>query len=135
KGQSLTRVRNPEFEPAGNLDRIVFRIISEPATRPVELQTENGDTVTGVPFAQVPNLRASTQNVRFEREEKRFYDYIAYNPAVVPFSDPEIRSALGLAIDVPAIIAALQMGEYAVPAGGPYAPIFADLYDPQGQAP
>src|SRR5690606_3513493 len=63
-------------------------------------------------------------------------DYIGYNgERFEPFADPEIRRALGLAIDVPRIISSLQMDEFAVPAGGPYPPIFRDLYDPEGQAP
>jgi peptide/nickel transport system substrate-binding protein len=84
----------------------------------------------------VPQIRAQAPHVRLEREEKRFYDYIGYNPAgYAPFEDPDIRRALGLALDVDGILGALQMTEFAVPAGGPYAPIFADLYDPVGQAP
>ena len=34
-----------------------------------------------------------------------------------------------------ALIAALQMDEYAIPAGGPYAPIFRHLYDEAEQTP
>lgn len=136
RGQRIVLVRNPHFEPQGRLDQIVFRIISEPTTRMVELQTGGADLVTGINLEQVPRLRAEAPHVRLEREEKRFYDYIGYNgERFEPFADPEVRRALGLAIDIPTIIASLQMEEFAVPAGGPYAPIFRDLYDPQGQAP
>jgi peptide/nickel transport system substrate-binding protein len=51
------------------------------------------------------------------------------------FADPEVRRALGLALDTEALIGALNLDGYAVPAGGPYAPIFRELYDPQAQAP
>jgi len=136
RGQSVTLVRNPHFQPAGFLDQIVFRVIPDATTRLVELQTGRIDMLTGITLDQVPALRASAPNVRLEREEKRFYDYIGYNPAgFEPFADAEVRRALGLAIDVDAILAALQMQEFAVPAGGPYPPIFRDLYDPDGQAP
>jgi peptide/nickel transport system substrate-binding protein len=40
-----------------------------------------------------------------------------------------------MAIDIPAMISALHLDEYAEPAGGPYSPLFSLLYDPQGQAP
>src|SRR5690606_33436156 len=80
--------------------------------------------------------RAQAPSVRFEREEGRFYDYIAYNPRAHPaFADPEVRRALGTALNVPAMIQALQMGEYARAAGGPYSPIFRELYDPEAMPP
>ncbi len=135
RGQSVTLVRNPHFSPAGHLDQVVFRVIPDATTRIVELQTGRLDMLTGITLDQVPALRAGAPNVRLEREEKRFYDYITYHPSYEPFADPEVRRALGLAIDVNGIVAALQMDEFAVPAGGPYAPIFRDLYDPVGQAP
>lgn len=136
RGQSVVLVRNPHFEPRAHLDQVVFRIIPDPTTRLVELQTGAVDMVTGITMDQVPRIRAQAPHVRLEREEKRFYDYIAYNgESFAPFADPDVRRALGLAIDTEGIIAALQMEEFAVPAGGPYPPIFSDLYDPQGQAP
>ncbi|MEX2582865.1 MAG: ABC transporter substrate-binding protein [Gemmatimonadota bacterium] len=136
RGTRVVLVRNPEFEPRAYLDQLVFRVIPEPLTRIVELQTGAVDFVQGVTLDQVPRLRQQAPNVRLEREEKRFYDYIAYNGGgFEPFADPEVRRALGLAIDAQGIIDALQMEEFAVVAGGPYAPIFRDLYDPEGQAP
>jgi peptide/nickel transport system substrate-binding protein len=136
RGQRIVLVRNPHFRPAGHLDQIVFRIIPEPTTRLIELQTGTVDMVTGIALDQVPHIRSQARHVRIEREEKRFYDYVGYNGArFAPFADPGVRRALGLAIDAQGIIDALQMEEFAVPAGGPYAPIFRDLFDPQGQAP
>ena len=136
RGQRIVLVRNPEFEPRAYLDQLVFRIVVEPTTRLVELQTGSADFVGGITLDQVPHIRDQAPHVRLETEEKRFYDYVAYNGAMFePFADPEIRRALGLATDSEALISALQMEEFAVPAGGPYAPIFADLYDPEGQAP
>lgn len=136
RGQRIVLVRNPHFEPAGHLDRIIFRIIPDPTTRIIELQNGTVDFVGGITFDQVPRLREQAPHVKFELEEKRFYDYVGYNGTTfAPFADPEIRRAMGLALDVPEMIAALEMDEFAVPAGGPYPPIFQDLYDPAGQAP
>lgn len=131
RGQQVVLHRNPHFQPAGYLDRIVFRIIPDATTRMVELRTGAIDWVNGVGFEQIPSLRQQARHVRFELEEKRFYDYIAYNPAGFPaFADADVRRALGLAIDLDGLLRALQMEEYTVPASGPYPPIFADLYDP-----
>ena len=136
RGRQVVLSRNPHFQPQGHLDQIVFRIIPEIATRLVEVQTGNIDWMPGVTFDQIPALRQQAPNIRFEREEKRFFDYIAYNPHAYPaFADAEIRRALGLAIDAPRVIAALQMSDYAIPAAGPYPPIFEDLYDPERMAP
>lgn len=136
KGQQVVLVPNPHFQPKPHLDQIVIRIIPEPATRIVELQTGNVDMVPQLNFDQLPALKAQAPHVRFELEQKRFYDYIAYNPTAHPaFADREIRRALGMALNVPAILQGLQMQEYAEQAGGPYAPIFSQYYDPSTQAP
>jgi peptide/nickel transport system substrate-binding protein len=134
RGQQVVLERNPDFEPLANLDRIVFRIIPEETTRIIELQTGNVD-MAAVPFNYLRDVQQGGR-VRIETQEKRAYEYISYNPRTVPFfADPEIRRALGLGIDKQGLIAALQMDEYATPAGGPYSPIFSQLYDPEGQAP
>lgn len=136
KGERLTLVPNPHFEPAPNLDRIVIRVIPEATTRLIALQRGEVDFMRPIPFDQVALLRQQDSDVRFETEDKRSYDYISYNPRTVEaFANPRVRRALGLAIDKQGIISALQMDEFAVPAGGPYSPIFADLYDPEQQAP
>ncbi len=123
RGQQTVLVRNPHFRPAANLDQIVFRVVGDATTRLVELQTGAVDWVQNVTFDQVPRLRQQLPDLNWEREEKRAYDYIAYNPAgFEPFGDAEVRRALGMAIDVPRLLAALQMEEFAVPAGGPYPP-------------
>ena len=134
RGQSVVLERNPDFEPQPILDRIIFRIIPEEATRIIELQTGRID-MTQVPFHYVEEIRRSDR-IRIEKQEKRSSESIQYNPRSHAFlADPEIRRALGLAIDKEAMIAGLEMDEFAVPAGGPYPPIFRNLYDPQGQAP
>ena len=136
KGSTITLVRNPRFKPAPYLDQIVIRIIPETVTRQVELQTGNVDFVNKLNFEAIPSIRQQNPNIRLEREERRFYEYIAYNPAAHPaFADRDIRRALGMALDIKGMLNALQMGEYAEPAGGPYAPIFKKYYDPVQQAP
>ncbi|HUE97239.1 MAG TPA: ABC transporter substrate-binding protein [Longimicrobiaceae bacterium] len=133
RGQRIVLERSPDFEPQPQIDRIVFRIIPEETTRMIELQTGNID-VAQVPFNFVPEIRAAN-HLRIDTEEKRSYEYIAYNPrGHTFFADPEIRRALGLALDKDAMIAALQMEEFAAPAGGPYPEIFRRLYDPEDQA-
>lgn len=135
KGQQISFIPNPHFPVRPNLDQIVIRIIPEATTRLVELQRGALDFTRPIPHDQIPNLR-SQPGIRFERERQRSYDYIAYNPrAMDAFADPEVRRALSLAIDTRGLIRGLQMQDFAAPAGGPYAPIFKDLYDPQRTPP
>ncbi len=138
RGESITLVPNPAFTPRPYLDRVVIRIIPEPTTRLVELRNGTADFVRGISFDQVPQIRAADPGHRWriEREEKRYWEYLAYNPAAHPaFADPQVRRALGMALDVPGIIAALRMDEFAAPAGGPYPPILRGVYDPVGMRP
>jgi len=134
RGERVVLEPNPHFSPAPQINRVVFRVIPEQTTRMIELQTGNVDMVT-VPFDLLQEIERRS-DVRIETREKRFYDYISYNPRAHGFlADPEIRLALGLSIDHEDLIRSLQMDGYAVPAGGPYPPIFRDLYDPEAHAP
>jgi peptide/nickel transport system substrate-binding protein len=136
KNDHVTLVPNSYFPVKPHLDRIVIRIIPEATTRLTELLTGNLDFMRPIPFDQLERARAQAPGVRFEREAGRFYDYIGYNPTgFAPFADPEVRRALGMAIDVPALMQALQIEPYAHQAGGPYSPIFTDLWDPKTMAP
>jgi peptide/nickel transport system substrate-binding protein len=132
RGERITLVPNPSFEPKPHLDRVVIRIVPEPTTRVVELRNGTGDFVRGIAFDQVPGLLAGPEGgqIKVEREHKRFWEYIAYLPTAHPaFADPQVRRALGMAIDVPGIIRALRMEDFTQPAAGPYSPIFRDLND------
>jgi peptide/nickel transport system substrate-binding protein len=132
RGESITLVPNPYFPVQPRLDRIVIRIIGEPTTRLVELRNGTADMVRGISFDQVPQIRAGDpqHQIRIEREQGRFWEYIAYLPSAHPaFADPAVRRALGMSIDVPAIIRALQMQEWTTQAAGPYSPIFKGLGD------
>ncbi|HET7463971.1 MAG TPA: ABC transporter substrate-binding protein, partial [Longimicrobium sp.] len=136
RGSSITLVPNPEFKPAPYLDRVVLRVIPEATTRLVELRNGTVDFVRGISFDLVPQIRAARGGWRLERERGRFWEYLAYNPAKHPaFADPQVRRALGMALDVPGIIRALRMEEFTTPAAAPYSPIFRDLYDPQRMKP
>jgi peptide/nickel transport system substrate-binding protein len=134
RGQRVVLAPNPEFQPQPTIERLVFRVLPEETTRMIELQTGIVD-IAQVPFHFVEDIRR-TPTLRLERQDKRSYEYIGYNPKAHDFfADREIRRALGMALDREAMIAALQLDEFAAVAGGPYAPIFRQLYDPVGQAP
>jgi len=135
-GERITFVPNPHFRPTPLLQSIVIRVVPEMTTRLVELQTGNVDMVRGLATDRIPGLRQRAPNLRFEREARRFWEFVAYNPKKVEaFRDPQVRRALGMAIDVPRIIRSLQLAEFTEPSGGPYPPIFKDVYDRERMRP
>jgi peptide/nickel transport system substrate-binding protein len=132
-GRQTELVHNPywpaEFRP--RLDRIVLRVVPDPVTRVTELRNGTVDFARGITFELVRQLRGQAPNLRWEREDDRFWEFVAWNQRKVPaFRDVRVRRALGMAANVPGIIQTLQMGEFTTPATGPYPPIFRDLYDP-----
>lgn len=128
RGQQIVLERNPHFRPQPRLERIVVRIIPDESTRLVELRTGNIDAMRVSSPANLRLLEGDTA-IRLDRIERRFSEFVAYDPTVEPFDDPEIRRALGLAVNVPALIEALDLSTYADPAAGPYSPIFRDMSD------
>jgi len=136
RGQQVVLVPNPHFSPRPHLERIVLRTVPEQTTRMVEFQTGRVDMMPGAPFHELDRLRREVPNARLERREGRHYGYIGYNPhQFAPFSDLAVRRALGHAIDTRSLISALGMDGFAIPAGGPYAPILGELHDAEAQAP
>jgi peptide/nickel transport system substrate-binding protein len=135
-GQRVVLVPNPHFSVKPRLDQIVIRIIPETTTRLVELQNGTVDFTRPIPPDQAGSLKQRAPGVRFLTETKRNYDFISYNPAAHPaFADRDVRTALGLALDVNGMMQSLRLGDFAVQAGGPYSPIFKELYDPRTMAP
>lgn len=131
RGQRIILEPNPYFSPRPYLDRIVVRVIPDEMTRLVELR--NG-AVHGIRVGSPANLallRQASEEIRLQAIERRFSEFVAYNPEFEPFDNVEIRRALGLAIDVPAVIEALELSEHADVAVTAYSPIFANLHDPE----
>ena len=129
-GSQFTLTRNPYFAPRPHLDHIVVRIIPDPAVAPAEFRQHNVD-VLGVKIDQMIELRAKMKDVRFDHIGQRGFTYLAYNPRTVPaFADPAVRRALGMAVDVPALLRVLQLADAAQPAAGPYPAGYRDWFDP-----
>jgi peptide/nickel transport system substrate-binding protein len=135
RGQQITLAPNPRFSPHPRLARIVIRTLKDPTTRLTEMKLGHLDFVRPIGFDQLAELKAQAPNVRIARQEKRYFEYLAWNPVTVPvFRDPQIRRALSMSVNVPYLIGALKMQDYAVPASGPYPPIF-QVYDSASMRP
>lgn len=131
KGSALVLVPNPRaFTGRPAIERVVFRVIPEQATRLVEFVGGRVD-VAPIPFNRAREIDAHPE-LRVERVQARHYDFVAWNPGrFEPFADSEVRRALSLAIDRAGLLSSLDMREFATAAAGPYPPIFRRTHDPE----
>ncbi|HVU14224.1 MAG TPA: ABC transporter substrate-binding protein, partial [Phototrophicaceae bacterium] len=142
-GQQATFVKNPNYYDADKvpLDKIVFDIGVDAATG--YLRVESGqadlsmDRVTGADYTHVasdPNLASQLiKSIGFPA-----MDYITMNVTEKPYSDPQVRQALNMAIDRDHLVQVT--GGLAAPENGIVPPVVpghnADIpvikYDPDG---
>ncbi len=124
-GERLALRANPRFTGEVEIENVVIRFVPEATTRVVELENGSLDVINPVPPELLPRL-AQDQRFKLAPRGARFYDFIAWNGSrFEPFADPEIRRALSLAIDRQGILDGLQLASFAIPAAGPWPPIFA----------
>lgn len=129
--QRLVLEPNPEFPEAlggpGAADRVVFRIVPEPATLLTELMT--GGVHVDIPLEpdQIADLENNDQFEVHAFPGRTVY-YIGWNNRREPFTSPEVRRAMTMAIDRQEIIDALLSGygEPAVSPVPPYSPMYPD---------
>jgi ABC-type transport system substrate-binding protein len=122
--------RNDDYwEGPPEYQEYIMRIIPDPLTREMEFYAGAVDNYNVEPH----------QLARFKKEEKYqsfsslgyFYSYIGYNLRNPLFSSPDVRRALGMAIDVDQIIKHVLYGE-GERVTGPYAKM-TDWYDQEVQ--
>lgn len=135
---ALVLQRNSRYSgTAAHLDRVMLRIIKEPAARVMALEAGEVDFVSNV---SPHDARRLAQDPRFslqKTEGRRFY-YLLWNCRDEILEDVSTRKALSLAIDRRRMIETLQHG-YAQPAVSPIARVMwnhadelvADPYDPE----
>ena len=129
KSDELIRVVKNEryWEAPAEYNEYVMRIVPDALTQEMEFYAGAVDNYSVQPH----------QVARFKKEEKYqnfsslgyFYAYIGYNMRNPLFSSGEVRTALGMAIDVNQIIQYVLYGE-GERVTGPY-PKMTDWYDPQ----
>lgn len=136
-GQQLVLEANPQFtgpeEMRAKLDRVVWRVIPDYATRLLELENGTIDLMDQLLVADADRLRQSHPDIRLVRRGWRTMHYVAWNQRDPRFRDPEIRRALAEAVDVDGMIAKLytsQSGEaYARRAVGTITPALCGAYN------
>ncbi len=154
--QEIVLVRNTKslLPYPSKLDRVIFRVITEPITRLTELKKGTVDIMRPVYPENIEELQEGHPEIRLQTLPPNRYEYIGwanidfekYNlsegKTIVPhplFGDHRVRQALTYGIDRKNIVAT-QLGAYGELAVTDFSPIFrwaikADLipypYDPQ----
>ncbi|QPJ66173.1 MAG: peptide ABC transporter substrate-binding protein [Candidatus Nitrohelix vancouverensis] len=125
--QFVRLLRNENhWEGAPEYKEYVMRIIPDPLTQEMEFYSGAVDDYSVLPH-QVARLKHDPQYQNFS-SLRGFYSYIGYNVRNPLFESAEIRKALGMAIDMQAIIEYVLYGE-GERVSGPY-PKISDWYDP-----
>lgn len=90
------------------VDRITVYPITEDAARMAALQTGEVDIVSNVPAFQVAELEAAGLQIATVPSTRFFF--LVMRTDMPPFDDVRVRQALNYALDVPALIDAVQFG-------------------------
>lgn len=133
---------NPDYpEALGGrpwIDRLVWRLIPEPAARIVELRTGGADLILKVNADEYPGLAVEPGLEGIVRPSRN-YAFIGWNGRRPPLGDPVVRKALMTAIDRQQMIDGLRSGSGTLAIGpiGPYHWAYADTvaplpFDPDG---
>ncbi len=123
-GQKLVLGANPNyFEGEPGICRIIYRIIPDPTTMFLELQSGGIDTMGLTPFqyARQTNTPAIKRNFRKFRHPSFGYTYLGYNLSLPMFQSRKVRQALTMAIDREAIVRIVLLG-LGQPSTGPFPP-------------
>ncbi|MDH7514447.1 MAG: ABC transporter substrate-binding protein [Bacteroidota bacterium] len=138
--QEIVFASNPKCTYPGPaiLDGVIFRIITEPQTRLMELKKGTIDLMWPVQPEDVDDLKESYREIRLETLPPRQYEYIAWanidfqeyrksgGKTIRPhrlFGETRVRQALTYAIDRKSILDA-KLGKYGELAVGDISPMF-----------
>ncbi|MCL0069394.1 glutathione ABC transporter substrate-binding protein [Dehalococcoidia bacterium] len=104
RGEHITLVANDEYWGGRpRLDKIVWEIIPEDATRVMRLEAGDVHHIYRVPPMDVPRLEADPE-IEVVRAPSVRVIYVGFNCLVEPFDDPKVRRALNYAVDKEAIV-------------------------------
>ncbi|HEX6746803.1 MAG TPA: ABC transporter substrate-binding protein, partial [Longimicrobium sp.] len=134
-GQQWVFEANPRWpqELGGRpyVDRLVYRVIPEPATLLTELETGGIDLYPGMAPQFAARMKAS-RRARLVDFPDLSYEQITWNERRPPFGDVRVRRALSMAIDRPRLVEAVRAG-YGRVANSTVAPEMW-MHDPQAGA-
>jgi glutathione transport system substrate-binding protein len=110
-GREIVLERNPEYWESGKpaVDRIVFKLITEDASRVATLLSGEAQFIYQVPAVQAEAV-SKAPGVSLDKRWSIFASYIAMNNQKAPFNSPQVRQAMNYAVDKDAIIKVVLRG-------------------------
>ncbi len=123
KGQEVTLTRNDNYwGDKIKLDRVVFKIIPEAATRVMAIYSGDVDMGLKIPESDVSKM-GQDANIIVHRKLSTFTDFIQFNCGKTPFEDVNVRKAVAYAIDTEEIVENILSGIGIAAQGRPYSPV------------
>lgn len=106
-GDRLIFDKNPNYWRSGNpkTERLVIRVVRDPAARLAELKAGSIDFTTDIPPANLKDLKADA-NLDAVFRPSFNVGYLALNPSYKPLSDVKVRTAIAMALNKKAIVEA-----------------------------
>jgi len=131
RGGTLVLEANPDWwRGTVTPDRLVFRTITDPATRVAELRAGGVDIIQSVPAAELEPLNSGdTRVVNIPQGRLMIYPF---NMTQAPFDDVRVRQALHYGTDRAEIVDAL-LGAYGTLLTGPFTSIWLG-FNPEVEA-
>ncbi|MBO8164135.1 MAG: ABC transporter substrate-binding protein [Brevibacillus sp.] len=122
RNDSITLVKNTEYWDSGypKLDKVVFKVIPENASRLTALVNGEIDLMDGLNPEDVPNVESNPDLQLYKRPPMNV-GYLAFNTEKKPFDNPKVRQAIGHAINKQELIDAFYAG-LGIPAVNPLPP-------------
>jgi peptide/nickel transport system substrate-binding protein len=132
RGSAITVVRNPDYwgAPKPGLDRIVFQIIPQPASRITAMETGDADFAPDFYLpkpGELQLLAAKNHQVRQGVNIPAVF-FAIFNTETAPFSDIRVRHAVAQALDRPRMVRQVMNG-LATPGYGAFGDGFGWLLD------
>lgn len=95
----LTRNENYWGEDAGYYDNLIFKIITEDATRVTALQNGDIDCTVNPPESMLDTIKAD-ENLSMTDAAGFGLTYLAFNTQKEPFNNADVRNAIYMALDL-----------------------------------
>jgi ABC-type transport system substrate-binding protein len=116
KGDHVTLARNPQYwnAPMPYLDEITYKVVPDPQTQVIQLQTGDADVLFYVPYKDAGTIGTDgTINV-YEHGSGTLMELLM-NTLVPPFNDTKVRQAMMVALDRQQIVDTILYGRGSVP--------------------
>ena len=110
KGNRLELARNDDYWGKKAITpRVVFRVITEPANRTIDLETGQVDLVLAVQYIDIEQVKGNPK-LKLVRVPRPLYTFIGMNTKLKPFDDVRVRQALAMSLDLDRIVQVVYRG-------------------------